>query len=107
MSAFFLAFLLLALVLGGIIPMAMRDSILPQPLASEHGKYIDDQIRLTFWIVGIIFSLAQLALAYLVIKYRSRGQKATYVEGHTKFEVSMAALAGILFVSLNLMGQHI
>ncbi len=76
---------------------------------SLHGRFIDQQFVLTFIICGIIFVLAQLGLAYLVWRYRDRGDRraATYTRGNNRLEVTWTTAAAIVFIGLNLMGFRI
>jgi cytochrome c oxidase subunit 2 len=73
---------------------------------SRHGAAIDHQFMLTLVITGIIFVVAQVALAYAVWKYRDRGSegKARYSHGNTKLEIIWTLAAALLFIGLNLMG---
>ncbi len=78
------------------------------PDISTHGPAIDHQIVLTMYITGVIFVLAQLSLAYLLFRYRDRGDgtRARFVEGNNKLEVVWTAAAAVLFIGLNLMGYR-
>lgn len=73
---------------------------------STHGAAIDHQIVLTMIITGIIFVLAQLSLAYLLFRYRDRGDgtRARFFHGNNKLEFLWTAAAAVLFIGLNLMG---
>ncbi|HZQ67742.1 MAG TPA: cytochrome c oxidase subunit II [Terriglobales bacterium] len=71
---------------------------------------IDHQFTVTFIAMGVVFVAAQLALGYLVWKYRDRGAASSPVEyshGNIKLEVLWTTLTAILFVGLNLMGSPI
>ncbi|MBI3830345.1 MAG: cytochrome c oxidase subunit II [Planctomycetes bacterium] len=98
---------LFALVLGTVVPFIVRAHNMMPNLISVHGKVIDDQIVLTMYITGVIFSLAQIALAWMIWKYQSKGQKATYVHGNALVEWASIFGSGVLFVGLNLMGQGV
>jgi cytochrome c oxidase subunit 2 len=76
---------------------------------STHGHAIDRQFMLTLIITGVIFVLAQCALAYALWRYRDRGdgQKAHYSHGNNKLELTWTTAAAIMFIGLNLMGYHI
>src|SRR5260370_23557981 len=54
--------------------------------------------------MGIVFVAAQLALGFLVWKYRSGGSssKAEYSHGNTTLEIVWTVLTTVLFVGLNL-----
>lgn len=98
---------LIVLVLGTVVPFLVRAHDMMPELISVHGAVIDQQIVLTLWITGVIFSLAQIALAWMVWKYQNKGQKATYVHGVAWVEWGSIFGSMILFVGLNLMGQGV
>ncbi|PYV32958.1 MAG: cytochrome c oxidase subunit II [Acidobacteria bacterium] len=70
---------------------------------------IDRQFTLTFVSTGIIFVIAQLALAYAVWRFRDGGdtRRAAYSHGNTRWEVVWTTAAAILFIGLNLIGYQI
>ncbi len=74
-----------------------------------HGQAIDHQFTVTFIVTGIIFVLAQLALAYFVWRYRDRGdgRKVTYSQGNNLWEATWTTAAAIIFIGLNLMGFRV
>src|SRR5262249_27781058 len=77
--------------------------------ASAATGWIDGQFALTYIVMGIIFVAAQLALGYLVWKYREQpsAQPVRYSHGNTTLEVLWTTLTAILFIGLNLMGSHV
>ena len=78
--------------------------------ASAAAPGIDHHFVTTFVLMGIVFVAAQLALGYLVWKYRDRGdssQKVVYSHGNTTLEIVWTVLTAILFVGLNLMSSNI
>jgi cytochrome c oxidase subunit 2 len=77
------------------------------PYISEYGEAYDSHFMLTMTAMGIVFFLAQLALAYVVFRYRGQGGKASYSHGNTLMEVTWTSAALVLFVGLVLVGQHI
>ena len=78
------------------------------PVASTYGPAIDAQFRVTYIAMGIVFVAAQVALGLFVWKYRDRERtKVAYSHGNLRLEVTWTLLTLILFVGLNLMGQHI
>ena len=81
----------------------------PVDITANYGHAIDHQFMLTLAITGIIFVVAQGALAYAVWRYRDRGdgRKAGYSHGNNKLELTWTAAAAIIFIGLNLMGYHI
>lgn len=76
---------------------------------STIGPSIDRQFNLTLIFTGIIFVLAQVALAYFVWRFRDRGdsRKAVYSHGNIVMEATWTALTAVLFIGLNLIGYHI
>ena len=70
------------------------------------GSQIDQQFFVTFILTGIVFVLAQLALAWLVFRYRDHGQKARFVRGNHTLEVVWTTATLIIFVSLGVMAAH-
>ena len=56
--------------------------------ASAHGEAYDAQFARTLWITGVIFFLAQIALGYVIFKFRDRGDgsRAQYSHGNNKLE---------------------
>ena len=48
-------------------------------LVSVHGRAIDDQLVLTLVVAGIVFFLAQIALGYLIWKFRARANRTGYL----------------------------
>jgi len=77
--------------------------------AAEAAKWIDGQFTLTFILMGIVFVAAQVALGYLVWRYRERpgSGKVQYSHGNTTLEVLWTGLTAILFIGLNLMGSSV
>lgn len=76
---------------------------------SVHGAAIDRQFVVTFIVCGIIFVLAQFALAYLIWRYRERddGRRASYFHGNNTLEALWTGATAIMFIGLNLMGYRI
>jgi len=77
--------------------------------ASAAAGWIDGQFALTYVVMGIIFLAAQLALGYLVWKYREQPSSGPvrYSHGNTTLEIVWTTLTAILFIGLNLMGSHV
>jgi cytochrome c oxidase subunit 2 len=74
---------------------------------NEHGRQYDQQFMITLTITGVIFFLAQIALGWVVFKYRSNGGRATYSEGNNKMEVLWTSAAAVLFIGAVLMSTSI
>ena len=77
------------------------------PYISEYGAAYDHQFMMTLVVVGIIFFLAQLGLAYVIFRYRGNGGKASYSHGNNTLEAVWTTATAILFLGIVLMGQHI
>ncbi|MFY9609974.1 MAG: cytochrome c oxidase subunit II [Blastocatellia bacterium] len=75
---------------------------------SEHGKAIDAQFMRTLVVVGIAFTLAQLALGYAVVKFGRRGaDRAVYTHGSNTLEVTWTVVTAVVFVVLAVLGQRV
>ena len=77
----------------------------PNPI-SAFAESIDAQFHRTLWICGVIFFLAQMALAFVVFRYRGNAPNAGHSHGNTKLEVIWTAATAILFVGLGLFGER-
>ncbi len=76
--------------------------------ASSHGAALDGQFVVTLVVTGAVFIAAQVALGYLIVRYRDRpGASARYSHGSTKLEVLWTTATGILFFLMVLPGQSI
>jgi cytochrome c oxidase subunit II len=81
----------------------------PPPI-SEHGAAYDAQFMRTLVITGIIFFVAQIALGYVIWRFRDKGgvgSFAHYTHGNEKLETLWTSATAILFVGLVLMGTRI
>jgi len=76
------------------------------PAITPVGHQIDQQFFATFIVTGIVFVLAQLALAWLVFKYRDHGQKARFVRGNHMLEIIWTTATLVIFVGLGVMAAH-
>jgi cytochrome c oxidase subunit 2 len=75
---------------------------------SEHGRAIDAQFMRTLVVVGIGFTLAQLALGYAVIRFGRRGnERAVYTHGSNKLEAIWTTVTAVVFVMLAVLGQQV
>jgi cytochrome c oxidase subunit 2 len=77
------------------------------PAINEHGKIYDQHFTTTLMVTGIIFFLAQMALGWVVFKFRDNGRRATYTEGNNKLEILWTSAAALLFVGAVLMSTNI
>jgi cytochrome c oxidase subunit 2 len=77
----------------------------PAPITA-FGREIDQQFDRTLVITGIVFVLSQLGLAWVVFRYRDRGQQAHYSEGNQLMEVLWTLATFVLFVGLGIYAQR-
>jgi cytochrome c oxidase subunit 2 len=77
--------------------------------ASAAAAAIDHHFTVSFILMGTVFVAAQLALGYLVWKYRAGGSagKVDYSHGNPTMEVVWTVLTAVLFVGMNLMSSSI
>ncbi len=78
----------------------------PPPI-NQHGIAYDAQFMRTLVVVGIIFTLAQFALGYVIFKFRNDGGRAGYSHGNNKLETLWTSATALLFLTLVLMGTRI
>ena len=82
------------------------------PLASNWGS-IDSTINLTLWVVGIVFVVVNLFLAYVIYKFRyQKNRRAAYEPENPKLETRLTVIttigvAGMLVPGLFVWGQFI
>jgi cytochrome c oxidase subunit 2 len=76
------------------------------PAITPVGHQIDQQFFITFVVTGIVFVLAQLALAWMVFRYRDQGRKARFVRGSHVLEVVWTTITLVIFVGLGVMASH-
>lgn len=100
-----LALLLVILVVSTVYFFVARTWWFPEPI-SEFGKEIDAQFMRTLAIAGLVFILSQLALAWIVVRYRARGQKASYSHGSNTMEVTWTLATIIMFIGLGIYGER-
>ena len=76
----------------------------PDPITS-FGREVDRQFVRTFVITGIVFVLSQLALGWVVFRYRDTGGRAQYSHGNQTMEVLWTLATLVLFVGLGVYAQ--
>ncbi|HUI43574.1 MAG TPA: cytochrome c oxidase subunit II [Terriglobia bacterium] len=76
---------------------------------SVNGPALDHQFTLTLLMSGALFVMAQLALAYLVWRYRERadGKRAHGRSGNRKLEAAWTLAVTVLFVGLGSIGYRL
>lgn len=76
----------------------------PDPITS-FGREIDRQFFRTFVIVGIVFVLSQLALGWVVFRYRDTGGRAVYSHGNNTMEFLWTLATAVLFIGLGVYAE--
>lgn len=100
----FLAFLLLFLVASSFYIVMNKIWWLPEAINQQAEDY-DAQFGLTLLMVGIIFLIAQLALGYVILRYRDQGRTATYSHGNDKLEIIWTVATAVLFLGLGIASE--
>ena len=77
------------------------------PAINQHGLDYDSQFGRTLLISGIIFLLAQIALAWVIWRYRNRGQSARHSHGNGRAEAIWTSATAVLFLGMVAMGSRI
>ena len=95
------AFLLLAfLVLGLIGVWYCNERLAGKTLgesASDHGEKIDDMIKITLWVTGIVFVATQVLLFWFAFKYQEReGRKVYYYPHNNRLELIWTVIPAIV-----------
>jgi len=103
--AILFAFLLILLVAATVILFAAHVYPAPPPI-SRDAVLVDRQYNLTLYATGAAFLLAQLSLAYAVLRFRDRGQKARFVRGSVALEILWTSLTLFIFVGLGILGRR-
>ena len=102
----------IAVVVWGIavamsVPFVTRTWWMPEPI-TELGRRIDGAFLFTLVITGIIFLLAQAALAYTIWRYgRKSEEPADHSHGNDKLEALWTVAAALIFVGLTLFGYTV
>ena len=94
-----IAIVLIILVVGSVIFHLMSPWYFTE-IASNWGM-IDNTVTITFWVTGIVFILANLFMAYAIIKYRHRkGHKAKYDPENKKLEWWLTVITSIGVIAM-------
>jgi cytochrome c oxidase subunit 2 len=72
----------------------------PAPI-TESGGWYDSQFHLTLIICGVAFVAAQLWIAYSLIRFRGRGGRAAYIDGHGKAGKLITIGVAIVFLAID------
>jgi cytochrome c oxidase subunit 2 len=102
--AVMLALLLALLVLTTVYIFAAR-LFLPPAAITSIGLQVDHQYLLTLYATGVVFVLAQLALALAVFRFRDRGQPVRFSRGNIAMEIVWTAATMIVFLGLGMSGR--
>jgi cytochrome c oxidase subunit 2 len=78
----------------------------PPPI-NEHAKLYDMHFFSTLIVTGVIFIVSQVALGWVIFRYRDSGKRASYSEGNNKLEVLWTSAAAVLFIGAVLMSTSI
>jgi cytochrome c oxidase subunit 2 len=76
----------------------------PPPAISSDGHAIDHQYGMTLAVTATVFILSQLGLAFVVLRFRDRGQRVQFSRGNNVLEAVWTSLTLICFVGLGLLG---
>ncbi len=82
----------------------MRTWWFPEAITAE-GREVDKQFMNTLWVTGVTFIASQLALAWAVVRFRNRGQRAAYSHGNKTFEILWTSATAIVFLGLGFMAR--
>jgi cytochrome c oxidase subunit 2 len=80
------------------------------PAISEHGPAYDRQFMITILVVGVSFAVAQIALGYMVWRYRDTGSasdRALYSHGNNRLEMIWTVITALIFIGLAVAGQRV
>jgi cytochrome c oxidase subunit II len=98
------ALAILTLVVHVVLIFASQKYAAPAPISSD-ARAVDHQYQLTLWLTGVLFVVTQLALAFFVLRFRDRGQRARFFVGNNTLETFWAAVAVVLFLGLGAVGR--
>ena len=97
-------FLLLLLTLAGCLLFAFKPVWFPLAITVEALAY-DRQFAWTLWITGIIFIVAQVLLALVIVHGRKR-LIASPADGNRRLEFTWLAATAVLFITLSVLGSR-
>ena len=104
--AVLLALLLAFLVVATVYVFAAH--LFPPPPPITHvAVQVDHQYSLTLYATGAAFVLAQLGLAYAVLRFRDRGQRAHFTRGSVLLEILWTCLTALVFLVLGILGSRV
>jgi cytochrome c oxidase subunit II len=80
------------------------------PAISEHGPAYDRQFMITILVVGVSFAAAQIALGFMIWRYRDRpgaAERALYSHGNNRLEMIWTVITALIFIGLAVAGQRV
>lgn len=96
------AFLMVVFLILGLIgiwwchDLYYGKTLMPFPSASDHGEKIDNMLRITFAVTGIVFFLTQILLFWFAYKYQFKEKKKAYFYPHnTRWEILWTTVPAI------------
>jgi cytochrome c oxidase subunit 2 len=101
----FLAVLLVLLVAVTVYTFVARPYPAPAPI-SHDAALVDHQYNLTLYATGAAFILAQLGLAYAVLRFRDRGQNVYFTRGNFALEVFWTSVTLLVFLGLGVLARR-
>ncbi len=96
--------LLLLLVVSTASVWIARLYPAPPPI-SHNAILVDRQYNLTLYATGTAFILAQLGLAYAIVRFRDCGQRAHFTRGNLLLEILWTLVTLIVFTGLGVLGR--
>ena len=97
---------LLLLTLAGILLFSVKPLWFPVPVSPDAILW-DRQFTRTLWITGIIFVVAQVLLAWILLRRRRPASAPTPIAAeHRKLEIAWTAATAALFLTLALLGSR-
>lgn len=102
-----LAIVVLVITVAMSVPFVTQTWWMPDPI-TELGERIDSAFMITLIFTGVIFILAQVALAVTVWRYGRAGVGAAeHSHGNNRLEVLWTTAAFVIFVGLALFGYSV
>lgn len=104
-------FLMLGFMIFGLIgvwycnELLYHKTLMAQPAASNHGEKVDEMLKLTIVITGIVFIITQVLLFWFSYKYQEKeGRKVFHFAHSSKLEAVWTAIPAIVLAILVIIG---
>jgi cytochrome c oxidase subunit II len=104
-AAVLLALVLTLLVAATIFAFAAHMFPAPAPITVA-AVLVDQQYARTLYVAGAVFVLAQLGLAFAVVRFRDRGAPARFSRGSVPLEILWTSITLIVFLGLAVAGRR-